>query len=504
MLAADGSYTYTPNAARAGARRRRDGAATSFSYTASDGTASDTATLTVTVTGLNDAPVANDDTDSTTEDAAVSGNVLANDTDVDVETADGDEPGHLRRRLRHARPRRRRQLHLHAQRGRRRRSTTARRSNDVFSYTASDGTASDTATLTITVTGLNDAPVANDDTASTTEDAAVSGNVLTNDTDVDVEPLTVTNPGTYVGTYGTLVLAADGSYTYTPNAAADGLAAGETAQDVFSYTASDGTASDTATLTVTVNGTNDAPTIDAGGTDATRLGHRAAQQRSQRERLHPHRQRHGRVRRRRPVRHPQRQLHAAGRRLSRHLHARSGQPGRRQRRLGLQRRGRDARLPRRRRDADPDLHGRDRRRQWRHRHPGRHHHHHRRRRRIGPQTVWYIDNSAVGSANIGTQADPFTSIAAFNAAQGTLGGPQVGAQRLPARGHRHRYAEADGINLLDDQILTGVADGPAAADHRHHRRRRHRTSPRTTMSRASTSATPAAPTSPTAAARVGT
>ena len=54
-------------------------------------------------------------------------------------------------------------------------------------------------------------------------DAAVAGNVLTNDADVDVEPLTVTNPGTYVGAYGTLVLAADGSYTYTPNAAEQGL-----------------------------------------------------------------------------------------------------------------------------------------------------------------------------------------------------------------------------------------------------------------------------------------
>ena len=56
---------------------------------------------------------------------------------------------------------------------------------------------------------------------------------------------------------------------------------------------------------------------------------------------------------------------------------------------------------------------------------------------VGPQTVWYIDNSAVGSANLGTSADPYTSIAAFNAAQGTLGGPQVGHTVYPARRHRH-------------------------------------------------------------------
>src|SRR5205085_177879 len=105
--------------------------------------------------------------------------------------------------------------------------------SDAFGYTASDGTASDSATLTVTVTGLNDAPVANDDAAATSEDAAVSGNVLANDTDVDVEPLTLTNPGTYAGTYGTLTLAADGSFGYAPNAAANGLAAGQSAQDVF-------------------------------------------------------------------------------------------------------------------------------------------------------------------------------------------------------------------------------------------------------------------------------
>ena len=116
---------------------------------------------------------------------------------------------------------------------------------DVFSYTASDGTASDTATLTVTVTGLNDAPVANDDTAATDENTTVSGNVLANDTDVDVETLTVTNPGTYIGAYGTLVLAANGSYTYTPTGAAQALTEGQVVNDIFNYIASDGTASDT-------------------------------------------------------------------------------------------------------------------------------------------------------------------------------------------------------------------------------------------------------------------
>ncbi|MGZ8327784.1 MAG: Ig-like domain-containing protein, partial [Allosphingosinicella sp.] len=257
-LAADGSYTYAPGAAAQGLD---DGETVNdvFSYTASDGTASDTAALTVTVNGANDAPVANDDSASTNEDGSASGNVLANDTDVDGETltvtnpgvyvgangtltlnADGSYiyvPGAAAQGL-----------------------DDGETVQDVFAYTASDGTVSDSATLTVTVNGVNDAPVANDDTAAISEDAAsVSGNVLANDTDVDVEALTVSNPGVYVGAYGTLTLAADGSYSYVPSAAAQGLDDGETVQDVFTYTASDGTASDTATLTVTVNGANDAP-----------------------------------------------------------------------------------------------------------------------------------------------------------------------------------------------------------------------------------------------------
>ena len=47
------------------------------------------------------------------------------------------------------------------------------------------------------------------------------------------------------GTYGTLVIGADGSYTYTADqSAADDLDAGDTATDVFTYTLSDGTATD--------------------------------------------------------------------------------------------------------------------------------------------------------------------------------------------------------------------------------------------------------------------
>ena len=454
VLAADGSYTYTPNAA---AQELDDGESAQdvFSYTASDGTATDTATLTITVNGLNDAPVANDDSASTTEDAGVSGNVLGNDTDVDGETLTVANPGTYVGTYG--------TLVLAADGSYTYTPNAAAQAlddgetvSDAFSYTATDGTASDSATLTVDVTGLNDAPVANDDAASTSEDAAVSGNVLGNDTDVDVEPLTVTNPGTYAGTYGTLTLAADGSFTYTPNAAANGLAAGESAQDVFAYTASDGTASDSASLTVTVNGANDAPTVDAGGTDAsgsvTELPNNDPNENS--------------------ATHTDSGTIAFDDVDVTDTHTASFTPqgggylgtftldpvDDLNDTVGWDFSVSDAVLDSLdegevvvqtytveiddgnggtvTQDVTVTITGTG----------------------DGPP-AWYIDNSAVGSANLGTQADPYTSIAAFNAAQGTVGGPQAGHQVFLLAG-TGLYAEADGINLLDGQILTGVAAGP--------------------------------------------
>ena len=164
----------------------------------------------------------------------------------------------------------------------------------------SDGTATDTATLTITVTGINDDPVAVNDTDAVNEDATITktgseDDVLNDDTDADdSSSLTVTqikkdggsnsavssgstynSSGTSItGTYGTLTIGADGSYTYVADqSAADDLDAGDTETDVFVYTVSDGTTTQTANLTITVTGVNDTPTAvddtDAVNEDAT-------------------------------------------------------------------------------------------------------------------------------------------------------------------------------------------------------------------------------------------
>src|SRR5205823_459755 len=133
---------------------------------------------------------------------------------------------------------------------------------DSFGYQASDehGALSNFATLAIHINGVNDAPVATDDTASMTEDTAtVTGNVLTNDTDVDhgaVVTVDADSVGSFDGTYGTPDLAADGSYTYTLNTAgAQHLAQGESLTDSFSYkaTAEHGALSNSAPLATHIN-----------------------------------------------------------------------------------------------------------------------------------------------------------------------------------------------------------------------------------------------------------
>ena len=73
-----------------------------------------------------------------------------------------------------------------------------------------------------------------------------------------------------VGTYGSVTINSDGSYTYTldnTDAQTNALAQGESVTDVFSYTVTDGGATDTATLTITITGTNDGP-VAVGDTNA--------------------------------------------------------------------------------------------------------------------------------------------------------------------------------------------------------------------------------------------
>ena len=216
-----------------------------FTYTVSDGAGgTDTATVIVSVGQTNIPPVANDDTFSVNEDStATSLAVLANDTDAN---------GHPLTVTGVTQPASGGTVTLVG--GVVSFTPTADFNGPVtFSYTVSDGRGgSDTATVTVNVQPVNDAPVAADDVLTVNEDAsATTANVKANDSDRDGDPLTVTAV-TQPATGGTVSLVG-GVVTFTPALNYFGTTS-------FGYTISDGqggTAS--ATVTVTVNSVNDLP-----------------------------------------------------------------------------------------------------------------------------------------------------------------------------------------------------------------------------------------------------
>jgi len=208
------TVTYTPTADWSGTD--------TFSYTVADGNGgSDTASVTVNVTSVNDAPVADPDSASTAEDTAVTIAVLANDSDADGDTltvtavtqgangtvtTDGTTVTYT--------------------------PAADWSGTDSFSYTVADGNGgTSTATVTVIVTPVNDAPVASNDSGTTTAGSAVTIAVLTNDSDADGDALTVS--GVTQGANGGSVATDGTTVTYTPT---DGFHGG----DLFTYTVSDG------------------------------------------------------------------------------------------------------------------------------------------------------------------------------------------------------------------------------------------------------------------------
>jgi VCBS repeat-containing protein len=232
VLNADGSFTYTPDANFNGTD--------SFTYRASDGNGgSDVATVTLTVASVNDTPVAVDDAYDTNEDTLLvvpAPGVLGNDTDVDGDDLDAavvNAPTHG-------------QLVLNPNGSFTYTPDANYNGSDSFTYTAYDGMANSApATVSLTVDSVNDTPVAVDDSYNTNEDApfnvSAANGVLKNDTDVENDTLSAWVESEPI--HGTLVLNADGAFTYTPDANFNGT-------DSFTYRASDGKGdSDVATVT---------------------------------------------------------------------------------------------------------------------------------------------------------------------------------------------------------------------------------------------------------------
>ncbi|QKK05103.1 MAG: tandem-95 repeat protein [Pseudomonadota bacterium] len=204
----------------------------------------------------NEAPIAQDDSFTGTEDAAVTGNVLADNGNGADSDADGDTltvtPATL---------------------------TTAQGGSvvllangdftytpaadfngaDSFTYTVTDGNGgSDTATVTLEIAPVNDVPVAADDVFVFDEDTVLSGNLLVDngngaDSDIDGDNLSVVAETIVTAQGGTVDILANGDFTYTPAENFNGA-------DSFSYTLDDGNGGTAVgNVSLTVNPVNDAP-----------------------------------------------------------------------------------------------------------------------------------------------------------------------------------------------------------------------------------------------------
>ena len=192
----DGTVTYTPNPDWNGVD--------TFTYTVSDGALTDTAMVTVTVTAVNDAPVAVDDSDGILEDGSSTVDVLANDSDVEGDTltiqsvtqgSNGSVVDNGDGTVTYA-------------------PAPGWNGVDSYTYTVSDGALTDTATVTVAVGAVNDPPVAVDDSDSISEDGTSTVDVLANDSDVEGDTLTIQS--VTQGANGSVVDNGDGTVTYTP------------------------------------------------------------------------------------------------------------------------------------------------------------------------------------------------------------------------------------------------------------------------------------------------
>ncbi|EKD9042472.1 tandem-95 repeat protein [Vibrio parahaemolyticus] len=123
---------------------------------------------------------------------------------------------------------------------------------DTFTYIVTSGGVSESTTVEVNVTPVNDAPVAKDDIATTQEDTAVTIDVLPNDTDVDGDKFSIQS-ATVPEAQGKVEIV-DGKLVFTPAENFNGDAE-------ITYTVTDGQLTDEAKVTVTVNPVNDAPTI---------------------------------------------------------------------------------------------------------------------------------------------------------------------------------------------------------------------------------------------------
>ncbi len=264
---ANGAWSYTGNGAHdelTAGQQVQD----QFTVTSQDGTA--TGTVTVTITGTNDNATVSSDSKSVTEgDTAAALNTSGQLTIVDPDTGEAHVVA---------------QSNVHGSygdftiaangawsytgSGAHDELTAGQQVQDQFTVTSQDGTA--TGTVTVTITGSNDAATVSSDSKSVTEgDTASALNTSGQLTIVDPDSgeAHVVAQSNVHGSYGDFTIAANGAWSYTGNGAHDELTAGQQVQDQFTVTSQDGTA--TGTVTVTITGTNDNATVSSDSKSVT-------------------------------------------------------------------------------------------------------------------------------------------------------------------------------------------------------------------------------------------
>ncbi len=245
-LNADGSFSYTPDPDYHGAD--------AFSYRAYDGTVyGNVVMVSLTVNPVNDAPVAVSDMHQGTEDTLLhinGGGVTVNDYDVDgdpftVVLVSGPSHGTLT---------------LQPNGSFDYMPDADFFGTDSFSYKLNDGSAdSAVVAVILDILNVNDAPVAVADHYTSNEDQPLSSGVqgvLANDYDADGDSLAITMKT--APSHGTLVLKADGSFDYMPDADFFGT-------DSFDYEVQDPSGNTSAaTVTIVIQPVNDAPYFTPG------------------------------------------------------------------------------------------------------------------------------------------------------------------------------------------------------------------------------------------------
>ncbi len=250
IINSDGSYSFTPAA-------NWNGVLPVITYTTNTG---DTATLTITVSSVDEPVIANDDTYTVNEDNSIAidllGNDVANDGGLAIQSINGVTLTGGAQNITVTNG-----TVVIAANGTMTFVPDANFNGNVsFDYVATDVDGdTDTGTVTITVNSVDEPVIANDDSYTVNEDGSIAINLLSNDVANDgglaiqsINGVALTGGAQNIAvTNGTVVIAASGAMTFVPDANFNGNIS-------FDYVATDIDGdTDTGTVTITVNSVDD-------------------------------------------------------------------------------------------------------------------------------------------------------------------------------------------------------------------------------------------------------